>query len=123
MSGTLFFDGGAGGDTMTGGSGVNVFEYSGVGDSGGSVMDLITNFNVAVDLIDLTGIGGQSANVGALDPNATSIAAGLVGWLTGGGNTFVYANTSDAAEALTAANLAIELRGTIALSSANFAHS
>jgi hypothetical protein len=123
MTGTLYFDGGAGGDTMTGGSGVNVYEYGGAQDSSGSGAEVITNFSAALDLVDLTGVGGLFAIVGALDPTAATIAAGSVAWRTSGGNTFVYANTSDTAEALFAANLTIELRGTIALTSANFAHS
>ena len=93
MTGALVFDGGAGGDTMTGGGGANIYEYGATQESGGSAIDLINNFNVAVDLIDLTGLGDLIVNAGALGPAATTIAGTSVGWVTRGGNTFVYANT------------------------------
>jgi hypothetical protein len=123
MTGMLYFDGGTGADTMTGGGGANVYEYGGAVDSTGSAMDIITNFNVAVDLIDLTGISSPFGTVQALDPTATKIAAGWIGWQRTGGNTFVYANTSNRTETLASANMKIELQGTIALASANFTHS
>jgi hypothetical protein len=122
MTGPLYFDGGAGADIMTGGGGVNVYEYGGANDSTASAMDIITNFNVATDLIDLTGVINSFSGAAALDPSATQIAAGSIGWQTSGGNTFVYANTTGQAEALTAANMKIELQGSVALTSANFTH-
>ena len=123
MTGTLYFDGGTGTDTMTGGSGPNVYEFgAGAAASTGSAQDIITNFKAAVDLIDLTWVGWRFSDVAALDPTATTIAADSVGWQTSGGNTLVYANTSNRTEALTATNMKIELQGNIALTSANFGH-
>jgi hypothetical protein len=121
MTGTLYLDSGTGNDTMTGGGGMNVYEF-GVGGPAvtGSTQDIITNFNVAVDLIDLTWIGWRFSGVAALVPAATMIAADSVGWRTSGGNTFVYANASGQPEALAAADMRIELQGNIALSTANF---
>ena len=94
MTGTLYFDSGAGADTMTGGSGANVYEYGSAAGSSSSAMDIITNFNVAVDLIDLTGLGTSFSTAAALAGTDTSIGAGSIGWQTSGGDTFVYANTS-----------------------------
>lgn len=146
MTGTLWFDTGTGTDTMTGGSGANIYEFGagprvvspvaarvtagsvtpdlvpGSPAPAGSTQDIITNFNVAVDLIDLTWVGWRFGSVAPLTASATTIAADSIGWLTSGGNTFVYANTSNRTEALTAANTKIELLGTVALTSANFGH-
>jgi hypothetical protein len=122
MTGTLYFDGGAGADTMTGGSGVNAYEYGGAADSTPSAMDIITNFNVAVDVIDLTGLGSAFTTVAALASDATTIATGSIGWQTIKTNTFVYANTNGRTEALSAANMKIELNGRLALAAANFSH-
>jgi hypothetical protein len=122
MTGTIYFASGAGADIMTGGGGVNVYEYGGAADSTPSAMDIITNFNVAVDLIDLTGLASPFTAVGALASNATTIAAGTIGWQTIKTNTFVYANTNDRPEALGAANMKIELTGRVTLTAANFLH-
>jgi hypothetical protein len=120
MTGALYFNSGTGADTMTGGSGTNVYEF-GAG-AAGSAMDIITNFNAAADQIDLTWIGSRFSGVAALGPAANSIAANSVGWQTSGGNTFVYANTTARSEALSSANLKVELLGNVPLTGANFGH-
>src|SRR5262249_26333016 len=56
MTSNLWIDGGAGADTMTGGSGPNDYIYTATSDSTVHAMDLINNFHVATDLIDLRGI-------------------------------------------------------------------
>ena len=122
MTGTLYFDGGGGADTMTGGDGVNVYEFGAVSDSTGSAMDIITNFNVAVDLIDMTGLATPFSGAAALASGATSLGADSIGWQTVGGNTFVYANTHAQAEALGATDMTIELQGNVALTANNFAY-
>jgi Ca2+-binding RTX toxin-like protein len=122
MAGTLYFDGGGGADTMTGGDGVNVYEFGAVSDSTGSAMDIITNFNVAVDLIDMTGLATPFSGAAALASGATSLGAASIGWQTVGGNTFVYANTHAQAEALGATDTTIELQGNVALTANNFAY-
>jgi hypothetical protein len=146
MTGTLYFDAGTGSNTMTGGSGTNVYEFAaGAGIVSpvaarvttasaspnlvpaspapvATTQDIITNFNVAVDLIDLTWVGWRFASIGSLAASATTIAPDSIGWQTSGGNTYVYANTSFRTEALTATNAKIELLGTVALTSANFGH-
>jgi len=50
------------------------------------------------------------------------LPAHSIGWQAGGGNTFVYVNTTSSAEAVGAANMEIELHGSVALSSSNFLH-
>lgn len=67
-------DGGAGRDTMTGGLGVDVFRFSSLTDSRitGSAYDRITDFQVGVDKIDLTGLGFT-----ALTGNKATIAGEL----------------------------------------------
>jgi hypothetical protein len=122
MTGTVYFASGTGADIMTGGGGVNVYEYGGAADSTPSAMDIITNFNVAVDLIDLTGLATPFTSVGTLASNATTIAAGTIGWQTIKTNTFIYANTNNRPEALSAANMKIELNGRVTLTAANFLH-
>lgn len=122
MTGRLYFDGGAGADKLTGGAGVNDYEYGAVGDSTATAMDIITNFHVAVDLIDLTGIGTKLKYAGAVSSTGATLAAGSIGFQDSGGNTFVYVNSSGASEKLTAANMKIELSGTVALTSGNFLH-
>jgi hypothetical protein len=122
MTGTLYFDGGAGADTMSGGSGQNVYEYGAASDSTVSAMDIITNFHVAVDKIDLTGLTSHFATAGVLASNATRIAADSIGWEVTGGNTYIFANTSSRAESLASASMKIELRGNIALTAANILH-
>ena len=122
MTGRLYFDGGAGADTMTGGSGINDYLFGAVGDSTVTTMDTITNFHVAMDLIDLTGLGTTLKYAGQISSSSKSIAAGSVGWQTSGGNTYIYANTSSASEALTAVNMKIGLQGSVSLSSSNILH-
>ena len=117
MTSQLWFVGGAGADTMTGGSGINTYLYGAASESTPSAMDIITNFNAGKDLIDLTGLGGALASAGAL---SGSLAAHSMGWQAGGGNTFVYVNTSGSSEALASTDMKIELLGTPVLTSANF---
>ena len=120
MSGQLWIDGETGGDTLTGGSGVNDFLFATVSDSSSSAMDVITNFHAAADCIDLTGLGTVLQCTGAI--TGTTLNARSVGWQQSGGNTFVFVNTTTLSAALGSANLTIELHGTIALASGNILH-
>ncbi len=122
MTGTLYFDAGTGADLMTGGSGLNNFEYGAVSNSTRSAVDIITNFNVSMDVINVAGLGTAFNSVAALSPVATSIAAHSIGWQTSGGETFVYVNTGSRSEALTSADMKIELFGTVALTAHDFVH-
>jgi Ca2+-binding RTX toxin-like protein len=121
MTGELWFVGGKGADTMTGGSGVNDYLYGATSDSTAHKMDIIANFDVTKDLIDLTGIGG-SALAYAGQITGTKLAAHSVGWKPIGGNTFVYVNTSGSSESITGTNMKIELLGSLSLTSSNILH-
>lgn len=125
MTGKLWFDGGAGADTMTGGTGLNDYLYTATSDSTVTAMDVITNFHAA-DLIDLSSLKVALNYTGNIAVNgksgAGSIAAGSVGWRVTGGNTYVYVNTSTTSESLTAANMQIELVGSLSLTSSNIVH-
>jgi hypothetical protein len=120
MTSKLWIVGGAGADSLTGGSGVNDYLYGAIGDSTGVAMDIVANFHAAADLIDLTGLGTALTFAGKI--TATSLAADSVGWQVTSGNTFAYVNTSAGTESLTGTNMKIELRGSVALTSSNFLH-
>lgn len=120
MTGNVCIDGGAGADVLTGGSGVNDYRYSAVGDSPSSAMDVITNFHAATDLIDLTGLGTKLQSVGAI--SGTTLNPQTIGWQQSGGNTFIYVDTTTSSVALGSTSMTIELRGAIALSSSNVLH-
>jgi hypothetical protein len=121
MTGKLWLDGGAGADTMTGGSGPNRYLYNAKTDSTASAMDIVTNFSASKDFIDLTGIGSTALTfVGGIFGN--KLAAGSVGFQISGFNTFVYVNTSGAAEALAAADMKIDLNGWQLIGANNILH-
>ena len=121
MTGPTWFVGGAGADTMTGGSGADTYLYAAAGNSTPSALDIITNFNAAVDRIDLTGIGPNALSFLSNQVSST-IAARSIGWQQSGGNTFVYVNTSTASEALGSANMEIRLNGTVSLVGSDVLH-
>jgi hypothetical protein len=120
MTAKSWLVGGAGADTMTGGTGVNDYRYGATSDSTASALDLITNFHAAADLVDLTGLGIVLQYVGKLA--GTTLTADSVGWQVSSGNTFIYANTGAGTENLTGANMKIELRGSVALTTSNILH-
>jgi hypothetical protein len=127
MTGSLWFIGGGGADKMTGGSGANSYMYSATSDSAGSMVDVITNFNVGMDHIDLTGLSSALQVAGSINSNGKGanvnvLAAHSIGWQASGGNTFVYVNTSGSKEAVGGTNMKIELMGGVSLSSGNFLH-
>src|SRR6185437_1042907 len=99
MSGSLWFVGGGAADTMTGGAGPNAYLYAAAGNSSPTALDIITNFNTALDTIDLSGIGTAALSFLASQVS-TSIAARSIGWQQSGGNTSVYVNTSTTSESL-----------------------
>ena len=82
--------------------------------------DVITNFDAAIDLIDLTGIGTPLTYAGQIV--GTTIAAGSIGWMVKDGNTFVMVNTSGSLERIGGTDMRIELMGSMSLTSANITH-
>jgi hypothetical protein len=120
MTSSLWIIGGAGADTMTGGSGPNDYMYGATSDSTATAMDLITNFHTATDVIDLRGLGESLRAAGRI--LGSTLAADSVGWQTSGGNTYVYVNTAGTSERLTAPSMKIELAGSLQLTSSDIAH-
>jgi Peptidase M10 serralysin C terminal len=120
LTATAWLVGGAGADTMTGGSGANDYLYGAASDSTAKSMDIITNFHAATDLIDLTGLGSSLKYVGRIANN--KLGGHSVGWQESGGNTFVYANTGQSSQNLASTSMKIELQGSIALASSNILH-
>jgi Ca2+-binding RTX toxin-like protein len=119
MTGPLWFAGGSGADTFTGGTGPNTYVYGAASESTANTTDVIANFNVSIDIIDLTGIGGSKLSFQTQQLSG-SIAADTIGWRQNGGNTFIYANRSSSSEALSSADMQLQLKGNIALSANNF---
>ena len=125
MTGKLWFVGGDGADRMTGGAGGDTYIYGAASDSTASAMDVISNFAAGADVIDLTGLRtalGYSGAIGTKGKNANMLGAHSIGYQQGGGNTYVYVNTSGTSQNISAANMKIDLAGSVALTSANFLH-
>ena len=120
MAGPVWFAAGAGGDIMTGGSGVNDYLYGARSDSTRSFMDIIKNFHTGMDIIDLTGLGTGMRDAGQI--TNSRLAAHSVGWQVNGGNTFIYVNTSGERESPGGANMKTELEGVVALSGSDIQH-
>jgi hypothetical protein len=127
MTGNVWLIGGAGADKMTGGSGANSYMYGAPTDSTNAAMDIITNFNVGMDRIDLSGLGAVLQVAGSINSNgkganANTLGAHSIGWQTSGGNTFVYVNISGSKESIGATNMKMELMGSVSLGSNNITH-
>lgn len=73
--------------------------------------DLITNFNAALDRIDLTGFSATPLVCQASQINGNSIGADTIGWKVNGQNTAIYVNTGGAAEILGSADMKIQMHG------------
>jgi hypothetical protein len=121
MSGQMWFIGGAAADTMTGGTGPNTYLYAATGDSTPAAFDIITNFNTALDKIDLTGTGTTALSFLATQVS-TRIPGRSIGWQQSGGNTFFYVNTSNSSKSLGSANMEVQLNHSISLTAADFLH-
>lgn len=126
------FVGGAGGQSMVGGPGANIFKYLSVGDSaseGGE--DCINLFDPAKDVIDLGAINSNPAGISGYASSFTFIGTSA---FTASGDQVRYAydaasNTTDVEANLagdasfgdTPPDLVIRLAGNVALTAANFA--
>ena len=82
-------------------------------------MDVVTNFNAGSNVLDFSGVSAGLKYQGSVAAGGT-INAGSIAWQQSGGDTCVYVNTGSASASLSAANMEIELQGTIALASKNF---
>ena len=97
MTANVWFVGGAGSDTMTGGSGSNSYLYAAVADletpNEGSNLDQITDFNPARDIINFAGMtGGTITAIQGLITGTTRINAHSIAWIQDGTETIIYAN-------------------------------
>jgi hypothetical protein len=124
MTGPVWFVGGAGGDTMTGGSGANAYLYLASNESapGVGLFDVSTNFDVATDIIDLRGIGGPALSFQAAQLSGSTVAKDTIAWKESGGNTFVYVNTSSNSEVVGGTDMMLQLNGNRALTTVDFLH-
>lgn len=123
MAGPIWMAGGRGADRMTGGSGPNTYVYGATVESRPATFDVITNFSVARDKIDLTGLGPTVLSfLPARLVGPGPIASHTITWQNSGGNTFIYVNTSSALETIGSANMKIELQGNMTLLAGDFLH-
>ncbi len=93
MTGKLYFDGGTS-DIMAGGSGANDYMFGAIGDSTPPVMDVITNFKVSGDTIDLSGIELKLQAPTVLSSTSNTPGADSIGINNLDGNTYVVVNSS-----------------------------
>jgi hypothetical protein len=115
MTANVWFVGGPGADTMTGGSGVDTYLYAAIGESkpGNGNFDTINSFAHGTDKIDCSAISGlNAATVTVLTTTPSSIAGHTIDLVQSGGNTEVYANAGWGTETVPAqANMEIHLVG------------
>jgi len=112
--------GGAGNDDLTGGAGADTFVFLAATDSspGNGNFDTIKDFVSGTDHIDFSAIAGLQTAVfttGIAVP--VTLAAHSIDIVTTGGNTVVYANSTDATAA---ADMEIRLTGITNLSQSDF---
>ncbi len=122
MTGKLWFEGGAGADTMTGGSGANAYLYGATSESTVAAADTVTNFKVATDTIDLTAVTSHALSyLGAF--TGSTLSGYSIGYQTVGGNTQVYVNAGSTSASLSSSSLMeIKMAGAIALIGSDFLH-
>jgi hypothetical protein len=117
------FVGGAGRQFMTGGTGRNVYAYLSIGDSLVNAPDVISNFNVATDVIDLHSIDANPLSA-SLD-NFTFVGGNA--FSAGGGQVRVVQDVADNQTLVQAdligdssADFEVTLNGLVNLTAANF---
>jgi len=120
----VWFVGGTGADTMTGGSGGNTYLYAAVTESGqGLAADTITNFKAVSDKFDFSDITGFTAVQGQLGTAKTQVAAHSIAWFVSGTNTLVYGNDTANAVSPNRAHMEIILNGNnLGLTAGDFVH-
>jgi Ca2+-binding RTX toxin-like protein len=118
-------NGGADKDVLDGGIGLDVFEFSSVSDIGNSAAtrDVIVNFELGSDLIDLSGFDALSTTPGVMDAFTWLGTAGHTGdgatlryAINGAGNTLIYGDV----DANGTGDFTLELDGSRALTAADF---
>jgi Peptidase M10 serralysin C terminal len=122
MTGPVWIAAGAGQDSLTGGSGADTYLFGATAESTPALPDIITNFNVSLDKIDLTGIGSTPLTFRSSKLTGSTVASNSIAWQQSGGNTFVYVNNTGSNETTTTANMTIQLNGTLTLTASDFVH-
>ncbi|WP_143099604.1 cadherin domain-containing protein, partial [Bradyrhizobium sp. cf659] len=122
--------GGGGADQLIGGDGKDNFLYKFAAESSNTTIghDAIYNFTAggsSQDTIDFTQLGAVGSDIttyqAPLSGAGVNLNAHSVAWIESGGNTIVYANTSNAAEDQGHADMMIVLAGTnLGLTASNF---
>jgi Ca2+-binding RTX toxin-like protein len=102
--------GNGGGDTLTGHGGANTYTYNTTSDSLPGTYDTITDFLHGQDQIDLSALAGLTAVVTETSVPA-AIAAHTIDIVTTGGNTVIYANTTNDWQTIGATDMEIHLAG------------
>ncbi|MGG5820471.1 calcium-binding protein [Falsiroseomonas sp. HW251] len=122
-AGSDTIEGGAGRDVLFGGDGADLFRYRALGDSkvDPTARDVIRDFQVGVDKIDLALIDASTKAIGNqaftwIDQADFSKAAGQLHYRTADGNTLVEGDVNGDG----AADFSILLNGTLALSATDF---
>ncbi len=118
---TIFGRGGA--DFITGGAGADHFNFVATSDSTVASHDTIGDFVHGIDVIDTSAITGITA-VQGLITGSTQVLAHSIAWIQSGADTFIFANSTGAAENQGSANMEIVLTNVTAstLNSADFFH-
>ncbi len=93
-AGADYIRGDSGADILTGGDGADTFDYNGLGDSTAGQRDLITDFTIGSDHIELIGLGFTGIAAGAASGTT-------LGYSFDGTNTIITAAGSDFSIALT----------------------
>ncbi|MEJ2376012.1 MAG: hypothetical protein P8Y71_11555 [Pseudolabrys sp.] len=119
--------GGGGGDTMTGGGDGDTFVFNATTDSHPGVgnFDTVTDFAANLDHLDFAAIAGlnsdnQAINVHTASSSPVSIAAHTIDILASAGETVIFANASDTAQAVDAIDMEIHLAGGSQVASNDF---
>lgn len=111
--GTDFVRGMNGADVLTGGSGNDVFAFYSWTESSSGTVDVITDYTVGEDRID---ISGMTASLTYIGTGPFTGIGGQVRWQNSGGNTYVYVDTNgDYIQ-----DFILQLNGTKTLTSADF---
>ena len=113
------FVGGAGTQYLQGGHGANIFQYLAFSDSVASHYDVITNFDSAKDVIDLSHIDGDSATADFIGTSAFSSAGDQVRYWQDAANNCTWVDATMAGD--WSPDLVIKLYGLQTLTAANFA--
>jgi Ca2+-binding RTX toxin-like protein len=107
--------GGSGADTLTGGTGYDVFNFTSLADSTNTSRDVITDFTLDVDLLDLSALNAFEF-IGTDSFASAGYDSGLVRYYWSGDNTVVQLDSNGGGTA----DLVFTLRGNLDLIADDF---